>query len=89
MLEHQPGLLSGVAGAARDYAIRVKGCSDQMDLLGKETPAGLHKLRQFVGVTHRIFLGSVASATAHPPAPLVRFDRSCGGFQPRVREQAA
>ena len=88
MLEHQPGLLIGVAGAERDYAIRVKVCSDQMDLLGKETPAGLHKLRQFVDVTHRIFLGSVASATAHT-APLVRFDRSYGGFQPRVREQAA
>ncbi len=61
----------------------------KMDLLGKEIPAGLYKMRQFVGDTHRSFLGSVASATAHPRAPLVRFDRSCGGFQPGVREQAA
>ncbi len=61
----------------------------QMDLLGKEIPAGLYRTSQFVGDTHRIFLGSVASATAHLRAPLVRFDRAYGGFQRGVREQAA
>lgn len=61
----------------------------QMDLFGKEIPAGLYRTSQFVGDTHRIFLGSVASATAHPRAPLVSFDRPYGGFQRGVREQAA
>jgi hypothetical protein len=59
-----------------------------MDLFGKEIPAVLYRTNRFVGDTHRTFLGSVASATAHPGAPLVRFDRSYGGFPRGVREQA-
>ena len=61
----------------------------QMHLFGKEIPAGLYRKSQSVGDTHRIFLGSGASATAHPRAPLVCFDRSHGGLQRGVRERAA